>query len=573
MTEHKRKEPDMHGWCGKIRVVDLESKTFEDIRPDGEIYHRTIGGRGLAGYYLHDHVTRSWDDPAMPLLFFTGPLVNTDSPTSGRMTVMSRSPLTGTVGDASVGGKLGTLMKKAGIDGLILRGKSENLCGLHITETGVTFEDAGHLKGKTVGETFHSLPKHTAAAVVGPSAENGVLFSSVIVDRHFAAGRNGIGLVMAVKNIKFITVSGKGRTRVFDEPRLAQAKADIDRLVSASPALSGRFGISNFGTGALYDLMDARKMMPTDNFRRTRFEGAASMNAHAYRERYQSRSKGCMGCRIQCKKVANDGRGIPEFETMSHFSALLENTDVETVMEANRLCNEFGMDTISAAATLSCYSEISGKRLKSPDILRLLSDMAYGRGEGAELAQGSARYAAARNRKDASISVKSQELSAYDPRGALGMALSFAVSTRGACHLRAYPIAHEILRKPVATDRFSFLGKARMIKIGEDTNAVADSLTACKFVFFAASLEEYAQVFSAVTGVETNGQELLEKGAGIIALERAMNRANGFTKEDDDLPERFFTEPGSSDANLAIRPIDRDAFLNAREAYYRVRGE
>jgi aldehyde:ferredoxin oxidoreductase len=563
----------MHGWCGKIRVVDLESKTFEDIRPEAEIYHRHIGGRGLAGYYLKDHVTRSWDDPAMPLLFFTGPLVNTHSPTSGRMTVMSRSPLTGTVGDASVGGKLGILIKKAGIDGLIIRGKSENLCGLHITETGVTFEDARHLKGRTVGETFACLPKHGAAAVVGPSAENGVLFSSVIVDRHFAAGRNGIGLVMAVKNIKFITVSGKGKTRVFDEPRLAQAKADIDRLVSASPALSGRFGISNFGTGALYDLIDARKMMPTDNFRRTRFEGAASMNAHAYRERYQSRSKGCMGCRIQCKKVAKDGRGIPEFETMSHFSALLENTDVETVMEANRLCNEFGMDTISAAATLSCYSEISGKKLKSPDILRLLSDMAHGRGEGAELAQGSARYAASKNRKETSISVKSQELSAYDPRGALGMALSFAVSTRGACHLRAYPIAHEILRKPVATDRFSFLGKARMIKIGEDTNAVADSLTACKFVFFAASLEEYAQVFSAVTGVETNGQELLKKGEDIITLERAMNRANGFTKADDDLPERFFREPGSSDANLAIRPIDRDAFLNAREAYYRVRGE
>jgi len=199
--------------------------------------------------------------------------------------------------------------------------------------------------------------------------------------------------------------------------------------------------------------------------------------------------------------------------------------------------------------------------------------MAYGQGEGAELGQGSARYAREKGKPQSSISVKSQELSAYDPRGALGMALSFAVSTRGACHLRAYPISHEILRKPVATDRFSFLGKARMIKIGEDTNAVADSLTACKFMFFAASLEEYAQVFSAVTGMETTGQDLLKKGEVICTNERAMNRANGFTKDDDDLPERFFTEQGSSDAALSVKPIDREAFLKARDAYYTIRGE
>lgn len=563
----------MHGWCGKIWVIDLERESWNEIRPEPEVYHAYIGGRGLAGYFLKDHVTRSWDDPMMPLLFFTGPLVNTKSPTSGRMTVMSRSPLTGTVGDASVGGRFGTTLKKAGIDGLIIRGKGKGLCGLHISENGVHFVPAEHLKGKTVSETFETMPSHASSAVIGPAAEHGVLFSSVIVDRHFAAGRNGIGLSMAAKNIKYITVSGKGRTPVHDETRLLKAKTDIERLVAASPALSGRFGLSEFGTGALYDLMDSRRMMPTDNFRATRFKHASSMNAHAYKEKYETRSKGCMGCRIQCKKVAKDGRGIPEFETMSHFSALLSNTDMETVMEANRLCNEFGMDTISAAATLACYAEISGNVVDAGNILNLLKDMAYGQGESAELGQGSARYAREKGKPQSSISVKSQELSAYDPRGALGMALSFAVSTRGACHLRAYPIAHEILRKPVATDRFSFLGKARMIKIGEDTNAVADSLTACKFMFFAASLEEYAQVFSAVTGIETSGQDLLKKGEVICTNERAMNKANGFTKDDDDLPERFFTEQGSSDANLSVKPIDREAFLKARDAYYTIRGE
>jgi aldehyde:ferredoxin oxidoreductase len=312
-------------------------------------------------------------------------------------------------------------------------------------------------------------------------------------------------------------------------------------------------------------------MMPTDNFRKTRFDAAVSMNAFAYKTRYKARSKGCRGCRILCKKVSEDGRAIPEYETMSHFSALLSNNDMETVMEANRICNEAGMDTITAAATLACYSEIKGIDLSPDEILSLLNDIANGRNEGALLGQGSARYAEKMGRPETSMTVKQQELSAYDPRGALGMGLSFALSTRGACHLRAYPISHEILRKPVATDRFSYIGKARMIKIGEDLNAVADSLTACKFIFFAASLEEYAAVFSAVTGIETTGHDLLKAGERIYLNEREMNRMNGFTEDDDDLPDRFFKEAGYSDKSLQIRPINRNDFLKARADYYKIR--
>ena len=164
--------------------------------------------------------------------------------------------------------------------------------------------------------------------------------------------------------------------------------------------------------------------------------------------------------------------------------------------------------------------------------------------------------------------VKGQELPAYDPRGAYGMALAYATSSRGGCHLRAYPISHEILRKPVATDRFSFNGKARMIKIGEDLNAVADSLTACKFTFFAASLEEYAKIYTAVTGIKTSGQDLFEVGERICYNERMMNAANGFTEKDDDLPVRFFTMPGYKDDGINIKPIDKEAFLTARSNYY-----
>lgn len=563
----------MFGWCGKILKIDLTEKRWDTLAPSKTLYETWLGGRGLAGYFLKPHITLDWDDPEMPLLFFTGPLVNTKSPTSGRMTIMSRSPLTGTTGDSSVGGSFGTTLKKAGYDGIIITGKSSELCGLHIDNSGVTFIDASGLRRKTVSETLSAVKGKGSAAVIGPAAENGVLFSSIIIDSHFAAGRNGIGLVMADKNIKFITTCGKGRTPVQNSHSLEKARKEIFRLASASPALMGKFGISKYGTGALYDLMSARRMMPTDNFRKTRFEHSHTMNAVAYKNRYNTRSKGCRGCHILCKKMTQDGRAVPEFETMSHFSALISNTDMETVMEANRLCNELGMDTITAGATLSCYAEINTIQLSPDDILKLLHDTGHGINEGRHLGLGSARYARIMGKPEASITVKSQELSAYDPRGALGMALAFAVSTRGACHLRAYPISHEILRKPVATDRFSFLGKARMVKIGEDMNAVADSLTTCKFIFFAASLEEYAAVMQAVTGIDTSGQDLLAIGERICRNEREMNRINGFSDADDDLPERFFKTPGYSDNSLSVPPIDRKAFLEARSNYYRIRGE
>ena len=170
------------------------------------------------------------------------------------------------------------------------------------------------------------------------------------------------------------------------------------------------------------------------------------------------------------------------------------------------------------------------------------------------------------------MSVKSLELPAYDPRGAYGMALAYCTSPRGGCHLRAYPISHEILRKPVPTDRFSFSGKARIITIAEDTNAAVDSLVACKFSFFGASLEEYAELLTATTGIAYSPQRLKEIGRRILLTERFYNCANGFSRKDDILPERFFCEAGSSGDGIDIHPIDRRRFEEELDKYYRIRG-
>lgn len=562
----------MYGWHGKILHINLSDKTSRIEEPSSAMYEKFIGGKGLAGQYLYDTIALPWDSPDMPLLFFTGPLVDTPSPTSGRMAIASRSPLTGTVGDTSVGGKLGTQIKRAGIDGIVITGRSGDWCGVSIRDGAVEFRDAAGLRGKSASETLRDIESGGSTAVIGPAAENGVLFASIMIDGHYSSGRGGLGLVMAAKHLKYLTVSGSGKTAVHDRALLDRAREEIIRLTSASPVLLGELGISNFGTGALLDLIQSRKMLPTDNFRATAFDDALSVNAYRYRTKYHTKKTGCAGCHILCKKKGESGEIMPEYETMSHFTALLGNTDLDAVVEANRVCNEAGMDTITAAATLACFSEIHNAALSPRDIISLLGDIAASRSAGAELKLGSYRYAESHGRPEASITVKKLELPAYDPRGARGMALAYATSTRGGCHLRAYPVSHEILRKPVATDRFTFSGKARIIKIGEDLNAVVDSLTACKFLFFAATLEEFALAFQGVTGTATTAQDLLRAGERIYYRERMMNARNGFTAADDDLPARFFTQDGTGGDGIEMAAIDRAAFLKARSDYYTIRG-
>jgi aldehyde:ferredoxin oxidoreductase len=562
----------MHGWTGRILLIDLSLRSNRIETPSLDIYKKNIGGKGLAGHYLERYAHLDWNDPLMPLLIFTGPLVATPSPASGRICVMSRSPQTGTVGDASVGGSFGTELKNAGWDGICITGVCDSWTGIEISDNRIIFASASEFTGQDISASHAALKAKGSTAIIGRAAENSVLFSGMVFDGHYSAGRNGLGMAAASKKLKYITVKGTGSVSVYDHSALKKVKEDVVRLLSASPVIMGETGIANFGTGALYDLTSSRRMMPTDNFRKTWFSEARSLNSHAYSVQYRPKKTGCRGCPVMCKKITADGRALPEFETMNHFSALLSNADISVVMDANTICNESGMDTISAGSTLACYAEIENRQLTGAEIISLLNDIAHARGIGKELSKGSFIYAKSMGKPWASMSVKSLELPAYDPRGACGMALGYAVSTRGGCHLRAYPIGTEILRKPVPTDRFSFAGKAGIVKIAEDMNAAVDSLTSCRFFFLAVSLEEYSKIYTSITGIETSGQELLKIGEMIYFRDRIINTRNGFTSADDDLPSRFFTEEGTHGNSIEVRPLDRDDFLKARSEYYEMRG-
>lgn len=563
----------MSGYVGKSVRVNLTTKEISIYNTPEDLCNDFLGGRGFGVAMIADRIAQSYDSPEMPIFFATGPLIGTAAPTSGRMSVISRSPLTGTVFDCSVGGRFGTELKKAGFDLIEITGTSDKWVALNIENKHISIEGASNLAGKNTSEIKNIIGKSGSCAAIGISGEKQVAFASIVFDGHYLAGRGGLGAVMGAKKLKAIHVRGDGKTPVADPKGLQHARDDIMRLLRASQAVFGELGLSEFGTAALVDLIHARRMEPTENFRKTLFSQAGNYSGYTMKTSYKAKKTGCSGCPILCKKVGEKGEVIPEYETASHFGALNNCSDMSAIVETNRICNDYGLDTITSAVTIACYTEINGIRQAPEEMIKTLLDIANKETPvGIALSEGSLKYATSKGHSELSMSAKGLEFPAYDPRGAYGMALAYATSNRGGCHLRAYPISHEILRKPVATDRFSFDGKARIVKIAEDMNAVIDSLTACKFVFFAATLEEYVKAVNAVTGKEYDVQSLLKIGETIWNLERRLNKQLGFNKSHDDLPPRFFTEEGSSSANIKIPPINRAEFLNARENYYKIRG-
>ena len=562
----------MNGWTGKILRVDLTNGTSRHEDIPRQWLEEYLGGRGLGVRLMRDYFRLDPFDPDMPLIFAVGPLCGTSAPTAARLSVVSRSPLTGTIYDCSAGGRFAWRLKAAGLDALFITGKSATPVTLAIGAGLVDILPAGHLWGSDIPTTVAALKEHGSVAAIGPAGENGVLFANIMMGEGNSVGRGGLGAVMGAKGLKAVMVQGARKTEITDPVLFDKARQDVMRLFKASPVIFGPLGIAEFGTPVLVDLMAQRRMAPTENFRKTYFANSGNYSGPAIRDACGAKKDGCYGCPIQCKKSDRDGRHLPEYETVSHFGALNNVDNLRAIVTANNRCNDLGLDTITAAATLSAWGEIRGSFPTAQEIPELLEDMALRRGAGELLSLGSRRLAQQLGRPELTMSVKSLELPAYDPRGAYGMALAYCTSPRGGCHLRAYPISHEILRKPVPTDRFSFSGKARIISIAEDSNAAVDSLVACKFAFFGASLEEYAELLTAATGICYSPQRLKEIGRRILLTERFYNCANGFSRQDDILPERFFREAGSSGDGIDIHPIDRQRFEEELDKYYRIRG-
>lgn len=572
----------MYGWMGKIVKIDLGSRKQETVAVSDALRRQYLGGRGL-GVKLYTDLCSAATDPFADdnvLIFMTGPLTGTLM-TSGRYQVVSRSPLTGTICDSSSGGQFGAALKAAGLDGLIVQGRAANPVYLSVHDGEVEVRDASAFWGLDTQQTQKGiqaeLPAKASVACIGPAGENRVLFAAIMNDKDRAAGRGGMGAIMGSKNLKAIAAGGSQPVAISDPEGYKELTARLDRIIDKNP-VTGK-SLQLLGTSVLVNIINAHGMFPTENFRRGVFNDAEGISGEKIAETLLQRQSACYKCPIGCgrtTRIRNKSGEGPEYETVWAFGAHLGISDLTAITEANYACNELGLDTITMGSTLGCAMELSEtgawkESLRWGDAGKLrdwVTETAYRRGIGAELALGSKRLAAKYGRPELAIQVKGLEIPAYDPRGAQGMALSYATSNRGGCHMRAYMIAPEILGHPVFLDRFSTAGKAELVALFQDVSAVVDSTVLCRFLQFAVGISTFAEMLRTVTGLDFGDEELMTIGRRIYTLERQFNNRAGFGRGDDTLPSRFFDEELQTGSSRHRR-VQLEEML---DEYYAVRG-
>ena len=572
----------MNGWMGRIVAIDLGSGRQEELPVGDEMRRRYLGGRGL-GVRLYSDLCPQPLDPLAPenvLLFMTGPLTGTVM-TSGRFQVVSRSPLTGTICDFSSGGSFGAALKSAGLDGLVVRGRAERPVYLAVSPAGVEVRDAAGIWGLNTQPAQKALQERAGAkasvACIGPAGENRVPFAAILNDRDRAAGRGGMGAVMGAKNLKAVVAGGDRATAIADPEGYKEMGLRLDRAVDKNP-VTGK-SLQVLGTSVLVNIVNAHGMFPTENFRRGVFNDAEGISGEKIAESLLLRQSACYKCPIGCGRTTRtrnkSGEG-PEYETVWAFGAHLGVSDLAAIAEANYACNELGLDTITMGSTIGCAMELceSGAwdaGLRWGDAGRLagwVEDTAFLRGVGVDLALGSKRLAAKFGKPELAMQVKGMEIPAYDPRGAQGMALAYATSSRGGCHMRAYMIMPEVLGHPVFLDRFSTAGKPEIVALFQDIAAVVDSLVLCRFLQFAVGISTLSEMLRTVTGLDFGDEELLRAGRRVNTLERLYNLRAGFTRADDTLPPRFLNEEFQTGSSRH-RVVRLEEML---DRYYAVRG-
>lgn len=554
----------MAGYCGKILRINLSTGEIAKENLDLELAKKFIGGRGLGSFLLTREVDAGVDalSEANKIIFVTGPLTGSAAPTSGRYMVVTKSPLSGTVASSNSGGFWGAELKKAGFDLIIVEGKSQKPCYISINDDAVEIKDATKYWGKLVSETTDLLSEAEDAKArvltIGPAGEKLSLLACVMNDKYRAAGRSGVGAVMGSKNLKAIVVRGTGKVEAAKAKEAKEVLSGILKKIKECDVTSK--GLPTYGTAVLVNVINETGIYPTRNFQQGYFATADKASGEALAEKYLVKNVACYRCPIACGRCSEVdgvvGEG-PEYETIWAYSADCGVDDLAAIIKANNWCNEYGLDTISAGATIACAMELYEKGLIKADeidgpaldfgsgeaIVEWTRKMGAGEGFGEKLALGSYRLAESYGAAELSMSVKKLELPAYDPRGVQGLGLQYATANRGGCHVRGYMISPEVLGIPEKLDRLSIEGKAVWAKLFQDLAAVIDSLGLCLFTSFAIGADDYRDMFNTIVGEEWTTEELLEAGDRIWNLERMFNLKAGVGPKEDKLPKRLLEEP------------------------------
>jgi aldehyde:ferredoxin oxidoreductase len=610
------------GYMGRFLDIDLSSGEVKDYEVSDELRELYLGSKGLATRILYDATPKGVDPlgPDNVLIANTGPLVGSGAPCTSRFNISTKSPLTGAVLSCNCGGNFGMFLKRAGFDGVIVRGKADKPTWIHIEEDKVELKDAAELWGLNTEETQEKLPKGTGKMVIGPAGENLVLYACIISQER-AAGRGGAGAVMGSKNLKAITAKGRNKVPVAYPEKFQSDVKHWIKILQAHPS-TGEM-MPKYGTAAFVNRCNATNTMPTHNFARGSFEGADAVGGETLADTMLTKNFGCASCVIKCGRRVmvgeHDVKG-PEYETLGLFGPNIENADLGLICKWNYEADLLGMDTISLGNTLGFAMEMTEKGMlesglefgKTDNISRTIEDIAYRRGIGDDLADGVRRMSDKYGGKDFAMHAKGMELAAYEPRGAVGHGLGYAVANRGGCHIGGGYMIYFEANGPLTMDPLTTHAKPHLAALMQ---ILLDSLSdsgSCQFTAFTAIpkqalglkpssflyriaakameafgpsislLLKYPQVLAFtppmellqhpkaikdLTGMNMTFAKYVEIGQRTYLIERLFNIREGITGEQDTLPKRALEEPQNPSDSQTVVPLSK-----MLPVYYKLRG-
>ncbi|MFT3893011.1 MAG: aldehyde ferredoxin oxidoreductase family protein [Anaerolineales bacterium] len=562
------------GYADKVAWVDLTTGTTE-FKPIPEEYKlKYVGARGVGVKFVFDNGPQV--DPLSPdniLCFMNGPMTGSEANMSGRMAIVTKSPLTGTVTDSHHGGWSAARLRWAGYDGLVFKGKAPKPTYVYIHDGEFELLDASEIWGKGVHDTVKHFrekygEKDLTVIAIGPAGENLVKFACWMNEDDRASGRGGTGCVGGSKNLKAVVIKAEKKiVKAVDREKWKEAHkkalAEImDERVVTSPR---KGGLSVYGTNVLMNMTNVIGGLPAMNSKQTAFEKAEVISGEYVNDNILVDNPTCHACPVACKKEVEikDGpyAGLRmesvEYEPAWSVGANCGNDDIRVVAKMIDCANDYGFDAIEVGHPLSVWMEATekgytngsgplnwGDGAKMVEAARMI---AYREGFGDVLANGANAVAAHFGHPELAMTVKGQGVPAYDPRGIKGMGIAYATSNRGACHLRGYTPAAEVvgnvLGPSTVTDPLEWKGKGELTIIFQNVHTVTDCLDVCKFATFAESLDSFAAQYEAITGVPSSAEHMLKVGERVYNLERYYNNLAGFREGSDYLPKRFTTEP------------------------------
>jgi aldehyde:ferredoxin oxidoreductase len=586
------------GYAHRVAHVDLTSNQV-DYKPIPEDWARKyIGGRGVGVKYVFENGPQV--DPYSPdnlLCFMNGPITGTEMNMSGRMAIVTKSPLTGTVVDSHHGGWSAARLRWAGYDGLVFKGKADKPVYAYVDSEKVELRDASEIWGRGVHDTVKFFQdrygeKDLSVIAIGQAGENLAKFANWVNEDDRASGRGGTGCIGGTKNLKAVVIKAdkkmpKAENREAWKAAQTQALAEItDEAYVTSPR---KGGLSVHGTNVLMNIINEIGAMPTNNSQTTFFKNHENISGEYVKDNILVGNPTCHACPVACKKEVEITEGpyaglrmeSMEYESAWALGANCGNDDIGSIAKLIDQCNNYGLDTIELGNVLSVYMEASQRGytngtggLKWGDfesMVATVDKIAMREGIGDTLAEGTERIAKSFGHPEIAMTVKGMAIPAYDPRGIKGMGLGYATSNRGACHLRAYTPAAEVVFNVLGstdeTDPLEYKGKGELTVIFQNVHTMTDCLDVCKFATFPESLDTFAAQFSAIIGEEVDANYLLEVGERVFNLERYYNNQAGFREGSDYLPERFLKEKGHGPASDSVCELD-----NMLEEFYTLRG-